>query len=94
MAARSGMETPRFLSVDDAAELLSISKRTIYGWVQQRKIPYRKAGKRLLFLESELLDWTKPNGSFTKDKSRTAALAAGMCKQNNDSQSGIETLTQ
>src|SRR5258705_600310 len=28
MAARSGMEATRFLSVDEAAELLSVSKRT------------------------------------------------------------------
>jgi excisionase family DNA binding protein len=62
MGARSGLETARFLSVDEAAELLSISKRTIYGWVQQGRIPYRKAGRRVLFLESELLEWTKPDG--------------------------------
>ena len=57
-----GLETARFLSVDEAAELLSISKRTIYGWIQQGRIPYRKAGRRVLFLESELLEWTKPDG--------------------------------
>lgn len=62
MGARSGTEATRFLSVDDAAELLSVSKRTIYGWVQQGRIPYRKAGRRVLFLESELLEWTKPDG--------------------------------
>jgi len=62
MGARSGLETARFLSVDEAAELLSISKRTIYGWVQQGRIPYRKAGRRVLFIESELLEWTKPDG--------------------------------
>jgi excisionase family DNA binding protein len=56
------MGTTRFLSVDEAAELLSISKRTIYGWVQQGRIPYRKAGRRVLFLESELLEWTRPDG--------------------------------
>ena len=60
MAARSGMEATRFLSVDEAAELLSVSKRTIYGWVQQGRIRFRKAGRRVLFLESELLEWTKP----------------------------------
>jgi excisionase family DNA binding protein len=44
------METTRFLSVDDAAELLSVSKRTIYRWVQQDRVPVRKAGRRVLFL--------------------------------------------
>ena len=62
MGARPAMGTARFLGVDEAAELLSISKRTIYGWIQQGRIPYRKAGRRVLFLESELLEWTKPEG--------------------------------
>ena len=61
MSARLEMDATRFLDVDKAAELLSVSKRTIYGWVQQGRIPYRKAGRRVLFLESELLEWTKPN---------------------------------
>ena len=61
MGAGSRIEATRFLSVDEAADLLSVSKRTIYGWVQQGRIPYRKAGRRVLFLESELLEWTKPN---------------------------------
>jgi excisionase family DNA binding protein len=62
MAARPGMDATKFLDVDEAAELLSVSPRTIYGWVQQGRIPYRKAGRRVLFVESELLEWTKPIG--------------------------------
>jgi excisionase family DNA binding protein len=50
----------RFLGVEAAAELLGVSSRSIYGWVSQRKICFRKAGRRLLFLESELIEWTKP----------------------------------
>jgi excisionase family DNA binding protein len=51
----------KFLSVQEAAEFLRISHRTLYGLVSQRAIPYRKAGRRLLFMESELVEWTKPN---------------------------------
>jgi len=51
----------KFLSVQEAAEFLRVSPRTIYGFVSQRQIPYRKVGRRVLFLESELLEWTKPN---------------------------------
>ena len=51
----------RFLSVQEAAELLRVSPRTVYGWVTQRLVPHRKAGRRLIFLESELIDFTKPN---------------------------------
>jgi excisionase family DNA binding protein len=56
------IEAPvKFLSVQEAAGFLRISHRTLYGLVSQRAIPYRKAGRRVLFLESELIEWTKPN---------------------------------
>ena len=50
----------KFLDVREAAEFLRIAPKTLYGLVCQRRIPFRKAGRRLLFLESELLDWTRP----------------------------------
>jgi excisionase family DNA binding protein len=55
--------TARFMDVQEAATFLSVSARTLYGWVSQGRIPYRKAGRRLLFIESELLEWTKPGYS-------------------------------
>ncbi len=51
----------KFLNVPEAAELLRVSPRTVYGWVSQRLVPHRKAGRRVIFLESELLEFTKPN---------------------------------
>ncbi len=52
----------RFLDVHEAAALLGISPKTLYNWVSQRRIPFRKAGRRLLFLEVELVAWTQPRG--------------------------------
>ena len=50
----------RFMTVTEAAELLRLSPKTLYGLVSQRRIPFRKAGRRLLFLQSELIEWTRP----------------------------------
>jgi excisionase family DNA binding protein len=50
----------RFLTVHEAAELLRLAPKTLYSLVSQRRILFRKAGRRLLFLESELLAWTLP----------------------------------
>jgi excisionase family DNA binding protein len=50
----------RLLDVREAAEMLRVAPKTLYGLVSQRRIPFRKAGRRLLFLESELLEWTRP----------------------------------
>jgi excisionase family DNA binding protein len=47
-----------FITIEEAAELLSLSKYTIYGLVHKNKIPYHKKG-RLYFLKSELLDWIR-----------------------------------
>jgi excisionase family DNA binding protein len=61
MTHTSSNQAAKFLSVDEAAEFLRVSPRTVYGWVSQRALPHRKAGRRVLFLESELVEWTKPN---------------------------------
>jgi excisionase family DNA binding protein len=50
----------RLMDVAEAANFLRVASNTIYGLVSQRRIPFRKAGRRLLFLESELLEWTRP----------------------------------
>jgi excisionase family DNA binding protein len=50
----------RFMNVREAAEFLRLAPKSLYSLVSQRRIPYRKAGRRLLFLESELVDWTRP----------------------------------
>ncbi len=61
MATIQDDRTVKFLNVSEAAEMLRVSPRTVYGWVSQRVVPHRKAGRRLIFLESELIDFTKPD---------------------------------
>ena len=48
----------RFLSIKDAASLLLISQPTLYRWVHERRIPYRKHGGRLVFAEADLIAWS------------------------------------
>jgi excisionase family DNA binding protein len=51
---------PQFLDVK-AAEMLRVKPRTIYDWVSQGRIPYRKArDRRILFLD-EIINWIKPS---------------------------------
>ena len=56
---------PRFLTVPEIAEVLRCAKRTIYDMVEQNRIPYRKAGGRLLFDLDEIVSWTR--GEETDD---------------------------
>lgn len=53
------MAVPRFLTVGEVAELLRCKPGTIYLMVHQRRIPFRKAGRQLLFEVSEIDAWTK-----------------------------------
>ncbi len=54
------MGQSRFLTVNEAATLLRLAPKSLYSLVSQRRVPFRKAGRRLLFLESELVEWTRP----------------------------------
>jgi excisionase family DNA binding protein len=51
---------PKFLTVDEVAELLRVKKRTVYAWVSQGVLPFRKAGNRTIFLLDEIMEWTNP----------------------------------
>lgn len=45
------------LNLQEASEFINLAKPTIYGLVNQRKIPYYKNGKKLYFKRSELQSW-------------------------------------
>lgn len=46
-----------FLSIEEAAEIVNLSKNTIYGMVSKREIPFYKRGKKLYFKSGELQEW-------------------------------------
>lgn len=65
-------EPDRLLSVDQAAELLNLTRGTIYQLIHKGKIPYSKKG-RLYFSESELRNWIKAGRCQTVDEIREEA---------------------
>ena len=50
---------PKFLTVEEVAELLRVSPRSVYDWVYRGLIPFHKAGRRTIFLLDEILEWTR-----------------------------------
>jgi excisionase family DNA binding protein len=50
---------PQYLTVDEVAAMLRCKTRTIYQMVSERRIPFRKAGKLLLFDSDEIDRWTQ-----------------------------------
>tara|TARA_R110002049_G_scaffold85580_1_gene217632 strand:+ start:401 stop:598 length:198 start_codon:yes stop_codon:yes gene_type:complete len=51
--------TDRWLSVQEIAQYLGISKETIYRWVESDRIPAHKVGKQWKFQVSEINTWIK-----------------------------------
>ena len=53
-------EGSSFITVDIVARRLHVSRRTIYEWVSQRRIPFYKLGGTLVrFRPEEIEIWTK-----------------------------------
>lgn len=51
------MNDERWLSVDEIAVHLGISKETIYRWLEKGKIPAHRVGKLWKFRTSEIDEW-------------------------------------
>ena len=57
--SKAAIQMPKFLTVEEVAELLRVSPRSVYDWVSNREIPFHKAGRRTIFLLDEILEWTE-----------------------------------
>lgn len=51
------METDRWLSVEEIAKHLGVSKETIYRWVEKKKIPASKVGRQWKFKMTLVDEW-------------------------------------
>ncbi len=55
--------TERWLSVEEIAKHLSISKETVYRWLERDRIPAHKVGKQWRFQTSEVDEWVRSGGA-------------------------------
>lgn len=59
----------KLLSVSQLAEILGLKQITIYEWVHQRKIPFVKLGKRVLFRKQDIENFIESNRVAQNSKS-------------------------
>ena len=45
------------MTAQEVAELLRIPRSTVYELARNRRIPFLKVGRRILFARQSLLDW-------------------------------------
>ena len=52
-------ETETLLKPKDVCKLLHISNGTLFTWKKQGKIPFRRLGRRIFFVQSDVLNAMK-----------------------------------
>lgn len=61
-------DTERWLSVEEIAVHLGISKETVYRWLEKEKIPAHRVGRLWKFKASEVDKWIMSGGAATLDE--------------------------
>lgn len=56
----------RWVSVEEIAEYLGVSKDTVYGWIAKKDMPAHKVGRLWKFKANEVDDWVR-NGKASDD---------------------------
>ncbi len=64
--------TDRWLSVEEIAEHLGISKDTVYAWISKKGMPAHRVGRFWKFQRVEVDTWVRSGGA---DESATPANA-------------------
>ena len=59
----------RWLSVDDIAEYLGVTRDTIYAWVSSKGMPGHKVGRYWRFKRDEVDSWVRAGGA-SSDRER------------------------
>ncbi len=75
LLASSDPVKDELLTIESAADLLSVTVPTVYGYVHQRAIPCMKRRGRLYFSKVELLAWIRSGRRSTTDEIKANALA-------------------
>lgn len=56
-----------WLSVEDIARHLGVSKDTVYAWVANKGMPAHKVGRLWKFQASEIDDWVRSGGAAVQE---------------------------
>ncbi|RDS82237.1 helix-turn-helix domain-containing protein [Dyella monticola] len=59
----------RWLSVEDIAEYLGVSKDTIYAWISRRGMPAHRIGRLWKFKTDEIDIWVRSGGAADSSSS-------------------------
>ena len=61
----------RWLSVEQIAEYLGVSKDTVYAWISKRNMPAHRIGRLWKFKTEEIDDWVRSGGAAEHERPAT-----------------------
>lgn len=64
------VDAERWLSVEEIAAHLGISKETIYRWIERKKIPAHRVGRLWKFKASEVDTWIFDGGAEENENTK------------------------
>ncbi|MBR0456289.1 MAG: helix-turn-helix domain-containing protein [Firmicutes bacterium] len=56
----------KFLTVEDVAEMLQVTRTTIYN-LKKQGLPFIKLGKNIRFDQDDVVDWVRSNRQVEKN---------------------------
>ena len=62
-----------WLSADDIAAHLGVTKDTVYSWINEKRMPASKVGRLWKFQVSEVDDWVRNSGASRRSSQSTEA---------------------
>ena len=63
----------RWVSVEEIAKYLGVSKDTVYGWIATKDLPAHKVGRLWKFKTDEVDDWVRTGKASYDQKESEAA---------------------
>lgn len=57
----------RWLSVDEIAEYLGVTRETIYAWLSKKDLPGHRVGRLWKFKRAEIDEWVRAGGANPND---------------------------
>lgn len=65
----------RWLSVEEIASYLGVSKDTIYGWITKREMPAHRVGRLWKFKSDEVDSWVRDGKASEEGDERSVRSA-------------------
>lgn len=59
----------RWLSVEEIADHLGVSKDTVYAWISKKSMPAHRVGRLWKFQKAEVDQWVKAGGASDEPES-------------------------